>query len=133
MRVEDLTEDQVADIRERLRDEVKHLAQATASWFFDGNTPEETYARVLAGIRDGDPEVLDALPTLDWSGQWADGPDWDALLSDEMPEDLEVPWEGDPDYNALGDDLFREVGQDYASEVITQSIEAICIAHEEES
>jgi hypothetical protein len=28
---------------------------------FDGNTPEESYQRVLRGIGDGDPAVLDAV------------------------------------------------------------------------
>lgn len=47
--------------------------EAAASWVFDGNTSLDTYARVLAGLHDGDPEVLDALPSPDLSGQWADG------------------------------------------------------------
>ena len=34
---------------------------AAASWVFDGNTPEEAYRRVLRGIEDGDPAVLDAI------------------------------------------------------------------------
>ncbi len=45
--------------------------RAAASWVFDGNTTTEEYARVLFGIEDGDPEVLDALPSPDLSGQWA--------------------------------------------------------------
>lgn len=39
-----------------------------ASWF-----EADAWDRVLAGIRDGDPEILDMLPTADLSGQWADG------------------------------------------------------------
>jgi len=35
--------------------------KAAASWVFDGNTPEEAYRRVLRGIDDGDPAVLDAI------------------------------------------------------------------------
>ena len=34
--------------------------KAAAGWVFDGNTPEETYQRVLRGIEEGDPAVLDA-------------------------------------------------------------------------
>ena len=39
---------------------------AAATWVFDGNTPEEAYKRVLHGIDDGDPAVLDATepPTI---------------------------------------------------------------------
>ncbi|MTW08796.1 hypothetical protein GM524_13085, partial [Streptococcus pneumoniae] len=35
-----------------------------AGWFFDGNTSDETYAAVLAGIEAGDPAVLDTFPYL---------------------------------------------------------------------
>lgn len=56
--------------------------QAAASWVFDGNTPQATYAWALKGIRDGDPEVMDsyAEPTL--SGEWADGYTLDDLAAD---------------------------------------------------
>lgn len=32
-----------------------------------------TASRVLRGIEDGDPEILDSLPYPDLSGEWADG------------------------------------------------------------
>ena len=44
-----------------------------ASWLFDGNTDTATYVRFLLGVDEGDPEVLDALPSADLSGEWADG------------------------------------------------------------
>jgi hypothetical protein len=34
--------------------------KAAAGWVFDGNTPDEEYQRVLRGIEEGDPAVLDA-------------------------------------------------------------------------
>lgn len=46
---------------------------AAASWVTDGNTDPETYRRLLAGIEDGDPEIMDELPHADLSGEWADG------------------------------------------------------------
>jgi hypothetical protein len=48
--------------------------RAAASWYFDGNTPTETYAAVLQGIEDGDPVVLDTLPCSPLSGEWAGDP-----------------------------------------------------------
>jgi hypothetical protein len=45
---------------------------AAASWVFDGNTSDDAYRRILAGITDGDPEILDLLPYPDLSGQWVD-------------------------------------------------------------
>jgi hypothetical protein len=47
---------------------------AAATWVFDGNTAPETYARVLRGIEDGDPEILDAYRMPDLSGEYADDP-----------------------------------------------------------
>jgi hypothetical protein len=39
----------------------RDAGQAAASRVFDGNTPEEAYRRVLRGIEEGDPAVLDAI------------------------------------------------------------------------
>lgn len=47
--------------------------KSAASWYFDGNTSAETYQRVLAGITDGNPEILDTFPSDGLSGEWADG------------------------------------------------------------
>ena len=38
----------------------REAGKTAAGWVFDGNTPEETYQRVLRGIEEGDPAVLDA-------------------------------------------------------------------------
>lgn len=46
---------------------------AAAQWAFDGNTGDEAYRRVLAGIEAGDPEVLDAYRPSDLSGDYASG------------------------------------------------------------
>ena len=56
--------------------------RAAASWVFDGNTTTETYRAILRGIDDGDPAVLDQLPTADLSGQMAD-----TLTGPELVED----------------------------------------------
>jgi hypothetical protein len=54
--------------------------QSAASWFgqdvMGGLSPGDASVparRILAGIEDGDPEILDNLPRADLSGQWADG------------------------------------------------------------
>jgi hypothetical protein len=46
---------------------------AAGSWVIDGNTSDQAARRLLAGIEDEDPQVLDALPSAPLSGQWADG------------------------------------------------------------
>jgi hypothetical protein len=63
-----------------------------ASWFFDGNTPRQTYARVLRGLEDGDPEVMDTIPHADLSGEWADRLTGPELVRDALSY---VGWSGD--------------------------------------
>jgi hypothetical protein len=63
--------------REALRQAKQDGALAgenAAAWAFDGNTSLETYARILKGIEEGDPEILDAFNTPNLSGEYADGP-----------------------------------------------------------
>jgi hypothetical protein len=42
----------------------RDAGKAAASWVFDVNTPEDACQRVLRGIDDGDPAVLDAVEPL---------------------------------------------------------------------
>jgi hypothetical protein len=42
--------------------------------------------RLLTGIEDGDPEVLDSLPSADLSGEWADGLTGPALVAETLAE-----------------------------------------------
>lgn len=71
----------------------EHGANAAAWWEQDaiggraGGDVAETARAVLAGIEDGDPMVLDSLPTADLSGQWAGemtGPDLVAEVLAEL-------------------------------------------------
>jgi hypothetical protein len=64
--------------------------KAAGSWIVDGNTSTETARALLAGIEDGDPAVLDQLPTSPLSGEWADAPTPRDVLEDvNMTEDDE--------------------------------------------
>lgn len=56
---------------ERATDKGREDGNAVASWYFDGNTPTDTFRRVLAGIADGDPAILNTFPQPDLSGQHA--------------------------------------------------------------
>ena len=80
--------------------EGKSVGEAMASWVFDGNTTQETYAKVLRGIQGGDPVVLDNLTTPNLSGEWADEPTPNSLASDlciqtddDRLDDLCTLWE----------------------------------------
>lgn len=48
--------------------------RAAASWYFGPETTRETYARVLLGILECDPQVFDTFPAGPLSGEWAGDP-----------------------------------------------------------
>jgi len=47
--------------------------QNDGSWAVDGNTSAETAQAIIRGYEDGDPEVMDMMPSP-LSGEFADGP-----------------------------------------------------------
>lgn len=61
-------------------------AQDTVGGRATGDTAGQARA-VLAGIDDGDPAVLDALPVCDLSGQWANTPTEADLYAHAVPPD----------------------------------------------
>jgi len=67
-------QDQDTTLVQRAREAGRAHGKAAASWYFDGNTPQETYALVLKGIEEGDPAVLETFPSDPLSGEWADDP-----------------------------------------------------------
>ena len=86
---------------------------AAGTWFFDGSTPERTYRVALRGIEDLDPMVLDCLPFLDLSGQWADGPTTHGVLS----RFLDDPGSFEAEEQ---DDLIEEYRQAYDDAVLLE-------------
>ena len=61
------------EILERADEAGYEAGVAAGSWLLDGNSTEDAARRLLDGIEDGDPEILDALPSSPLSGEWADG------------------------------------------------------------
>jgi hypothetical protein len=71
-------------------DAARWWAQDTVGGRASGDTT--THARaVLAGTDDGDPAVLDSLPTCELSGQLADTPTGAELYADAVPPEA-PPW-----------------------------------------
>lgn len=70
--------------------------KARGSWVFDGNTSDETYRRVLAGYRDGDPEIMDIEPSP-LSGE---------LAGESIPELIDG-------YNEMGDEAQASACDEY--------------------
>lgn len=73
----------------------KDAGRAAASWYFDGNTSDETYRTVARGLEDGDPAILDTLPVADLSGEWADTLTGPQLAKDAL-ESVGVDPEAEP-------------------------------------
>jgi hypothetical protein len=92
-----------------------------ASWVFDGNTSQETYRRILQGIEDGDPEILNSLPAPDLSGQWADEMTADELVKQSLDHAGMLEW-------AMGGEMFAHVFDELCS---TYEDAFITAAHDE--
>lgn len=90
---EKLTDAEYAQLKVSAEKQGASDGKSMGGWAFDGNTSDAHYARVLQGIEDGDPEILDMLPHLDLSGQWADGPTEEDVLGSFVPEDIELELE----------------------------------------
>lgn len=87
---------------ERARQMGREHGEAAASWFFDGNTPEDVYRRTLQGIRECDPAVYDTFPSSPLSGEWADG-----MTLRELARACGIGWPSDPD------DLLHDAATQY--------------------
>ena len=78
---------------------------SAASWMIDGNTTEETARRILAGIEDGDPMILDMLPGF-IIGEYA---------GDSLPELF--PWAPAEDRDELADHFLAGYDQGMEDEL----------------
>lgn len=78
------------------RKEAMHRAEAlgredgnaAAGWYFNNTSPSrEDYLRVLTGMRDGDPLLLDTFHSSPLSAEWADGMSPAKLYGDAIEEE----------------------------------------------
>lgn len=123
----EVNDTQIATLETALRDEVRKLATDAARWYLDGNADEETYRRVLKGIEDGDPMILDDLPWLSWGGD--ELPDWGGFFYDIAPDIVGDYPDNDPLMASLEDKYLEVIGTDYANEVLLGEVERICCYH----
>jgi hypothetical protein len=87
--------------------------KAAASWVTDGNTSQETYRRLLEGIRDGDPEVLDSIHSP--TGDLSEGGDY--TTDDLMADAGWVPHDGTDLRDELAEQYSRDVPEAFWHEV----------------
>ena len=107
--------------RETMRAARREGARAgknAAEWAMQGERID--YARILSGLDSGDPAVLDSLPCLDLSGQWADGPTEAGILNDVVV--------GGPCDDDSRDDVVNAYRDAYDGAVVAE-VERICRYH----
>ena len=86
-----------------------------ASWCIDGNTTDETLRRLVQGLEDGDPMILDAYRTPNLSGEFADDP---------TPRTLQADYDvSDKRWDDIGDGVCN-AWQDAADEAFRHALEA---------
>jgi hypothetical protein len=107
------------EIEVRAAEEGAEAGRIAGSWVTDGNTDAETYRRLLGGIRDGDPEILDSLPSAPFSGEYADG-----LLPRDFLADVGLTEEHD-----AADDVLRTY-EDAYTEAAGAEVERACLAQQ---
>lgn len=72
--------------RETIRVRGENDGKTAASWLVDGNTPEPEAVlnRLIRGIFEGDPEILDALPSPRLGGEFAGEQTWEEICQEEV-------------------------------------------------
>lgn len=97
--------------------------KAAGSWVIDGNTPDETCARILRMMDDCDP-ALD-LPVLQL-GQWADDPSFADILAEIGIElDSECPDEHEDDlFNAYSDAWYEGMHDEVQRACLARTVQS---------
>ncbi len=102
----------VDEIIERAEQEGYAHGVTAGSWLLDGNSSEEAAHRLLRGIEDGDPEILDQLPAAPLSGEHAD-----SLL----PRDVLAWYDLDEQHDAA-DDVLRAFEDGFSRGVEVEAV-----------
>jgi hypothetical protein len=92
------------DLLRTARELGREAGNASASWYFDRcELQREDYLRVLKGINDGDPEILDTFQSSPLSGEYSDD-----MTPKRLYEDLGM---GDAQIELAGDEICEEYEQ----------------------
>ena len=77
--------------REKLENAAMHKrgfddGENAAAWLVDGNTeqPFEFLTKLIKGLEDGDPAIIDQLPEPRVGGEFADDPTWEQICIEEV-------------------------------------------------
>jgi len=81
--------------------------EAAASWIVPNNCddPFMFVSRILTGMEEGDPEIMDSLPEPRLGGEWADDPTWEQVCIEEVDH---YGLDGEQDLLGVYNDAFHE-------------------------
>jgi hypothetical protein len=100
------------EIIERAEQEGYDAGRAAGSWLLDGDSMEDAARRLLHGIEDGEPEIMDALPSAPLSAEWADS---------LTPSEVLGRYDLDADHDAA-DDVLRAFEDGYERGVKDEAV-----------
>lgn len=84
-----------------------------AEWWMSSDMDVTQAEAILKQINDGDPEIMDRLPSPRLGGEFADEPSWESILRDEsIHYDSEMDDDGRQDLQDLYHTKFTEASQD---------------------
>ena len=102
----------IDDVLERAEQEGHDHGVTAGSWLLDGNSSEDAARRLLRGIEDGDPEILDQLPASPLSGEYADN---------LLPRDVLAWYDLDEQHDAA-DDVLRAFEDGFSRGVEVEAV-----------
>jgi len=113
--VEDNTIDLKVRMPEKAMREMRNRGftdgENAAAWMVDGNTPDPFMflSKIMTGIEECDPEILDDLPHPRVGGEFADDPTWEDICIEILGE-----------YNDGEDEMFAVYTESFHEGVINQ-------------
>lgn len=103
----------------------RHAGVNAAAWWYQdalggraSGDVSERAGMILAGIEDGDPVVMDALPAADLSGEWADGDTAESVYA----ETADTDW---PEWDTLAGDVQTELADAWSSAFDAAAMSAV--------
>jgi len=128
-----------AELRNKATGLGQRHGRGSAEWYFDRSEPSrDDYLRVLKGIEDGDPAILDTFVSGSLSGEWADDMTPRSLFDELDMTDSQIITLGDEvceafeqGFNSAYQDKVVETCQYHLKRNITFSVEVELIEQDE--
>jgi len=115
-RYKEMMVDNVIDMTVRLPEREERVmrergfreGENAVSWMIDPARQDDPFmfvSKILTGMEDGDPEIMDMLPEPRLGGEWADEPTWEQICIEEVDH---YGIDGEQDLLGVYTDAFHE-------------------------